>query len=95
MRTAVDASVLWSIVNREPDAPGWRTALENASRSGDLVICPVAFAEIAPADSSESDLSADLDRLTITYDPILPTAAWRAGKIYKAYRQSGAGRAAR
>jgi len=89
MRTAIDASVLWSLINREADAPGWKAALERAARDGDLVISPVAFAEIAPAYSSEADLVEDLDRLTISFDPLLAAAAWKAGQIFKAYRKAG------
>lgn len=89
MRTAIDASVLWSLINEEADAPGWQAALERASRDGDLIICPIAFAEIAPAYASEAQLVEDLDRLTISYDPLLPAAAWKAGQIFKAYRRAG------
>lgn len=94
MRTAVDASVLWTFINRETDAPAWKLALARAAHDGDLVICSVAFAELAPAHSSASNLLADLELLTITYDPILPLAAWKAGQIYKAYRKAGGPRRA-
>lgn len=94
MRTAVDASVLWSLVNQEKEAPGWRAALERASREGDVIMCEVAFSEISPAYASEADLLEDLERLTISYDPIQPAAAWRAGQTFKTYRKAGGPRGA-
>lgn len=89
MRTAIDSSVLWCLINREPEAPGWQRALERAAIDGDVVICPVAFAEIAPAYSSEADVMEDLERLTVSYDPIRPDAAFKAGQIFKNYRRAG------
>lgn len=88
MKTAVDASVLWSLVNREPDA------LCRAARDGVFLICPVAFAEIAPACASNWELLDELDRLSIKYDPILPPAAWKEGQIFKIYRRAGGPRRA-
>lgn len=89
MRTAIDSSVLWSMINHEPDAAFWQSALEDASREGDLIICPIAFAEVSPAYSSASDAMDDLKRLHIRYDSILPAAAWQAGQTFKAYRKAG------
>ena len=89
MRTAIDASVLWCLLNQEPAAGGWRTALERASQQGELVICPAAFAEISPAYASPDDVLQDLERLAIGYDPFMPAAAWRAGQVFKTYRMQG------
>lgn len=89
MRTAIDSSVLWCLLNDEPEAPGWQRALERAALDGDLVICPVAVAEIAPAYATEADLMEDLERLTISYDDIRPAAAFKAGQIFKSYRRGG------
>ena len=89
MRTAIDASVLWCLLNREPDAPGWQRVLEQAALDGDLVICSVAAAEIAPAYAVESDLMEDLERLTISYDHIQPAASFKAGQIFKSFRRTG------
>ncbi len=89
MKTAIDSSILWCLLNHEPEAPGWQKALERASRDGELVVCPVVFAEISPAYATVSDLREDLDRLGISYDPISPEAAWKAGQVYKSYRKAG------
>ena len=89
MRTAIDSSVLWCLLNGEAEAPGWRKTLERVSREGELVICPVALAEISPAYASAGDLMEDLERLAISYDPIRPSAAWKAGQIFKSYRKAG------
>ena len=94
MRTAIDPSVLWSLLKGEADAPRWQQTLEQAALEGDLIICPVVVAEIAPAYTSEEDLMEDLDRLTISYDPIRPAAAFKAGQIFKSYRRAGGPRTA-
>jgi len=89
MRTAIDPSILWSLLKGEADAAAWQRTLELAALEGDLVICPVAVAEIASAYASETDLMEDLDRLTISYDSIRPAAAFKAGHIFKSYRRAG------
>lgn len=93
MRTAVDASVLWCLINQEADSAAWKAALERASYEGELVISPTAFAEMSPAYSSPEDVLEDLQRLNISYDPIRPAAAWKAGQVFKSYRRAGGPRA--
>ena len=94
MKTAIDASVLWCLLNEEADAARWRMPLERAARAGELVICPVPLAEISPAYDSEDDLMDDMDRLTITLDPIGSASSWKAGQIFKSYRKAGGPRPA-
>ncbi len=89
MITALDSSVLWAIVNQEPDHELWLRSLLRAASEGPLVISPVAFAEMAPSTSDVAELAAFLKRLTIAYDPITPAAAHLAGLTFKRYRQAG------
>ena len=89
MITALDSSVLWAIVNREPGHGSWLQALLQAASEGPLVISPIAFAELAPSARDEAELTAFLNRLTIAYDPISPAAAHFAGLTFKRYRQAG------
>lgn len=89
MKTALDSSVLLCIFNDEPGAGSWVDALITARREGQLVLCEIVYAEIAPAFSSQSRLKSALDTLGASLDPILPDAAWLAGENFRAYRQAG------
>lgn len=89
MITAIDSSVLWAIVKKEEHFETWLEALLGAAAEGPLVISPVAFAELAPSAGSEAALMDFLQRLTISYDPISPEAAFLAGETFKAYRKAG------
>jgi predicted nucleic acid-binding protein len=89
MTTAVDSSALRSVFNDESDAEAWSQTLLDASRAGELIICDVVLAEIAPAFDSSEQAVQILTQLGIRYDPIRPDAAYEAGRIFKNYRQEG------
>ena len=89
MITAVDSSVLWAIIKNEPGHDNWSKTLFHAATEGLLIISPVAFAELAPSTSDESELTNFLTRLDITYQPITPAAAHLAGTTFKSYRRAG------
>jgi predicted nucleic acid-binding protein len=89
MITALDSSVLWAIIKQEPGYEQWLQALLKAASEGPLIICPIAFAELAPSTANEADLMAFLEQLSIAYDPISPAAAYLAGQAFKRYRKAG------
>ena len=89
MTTALDSSVLWAIINREPGCERWLNVLIDAASQGPLIISPVAFAELAPSTSDEGELLDFLAQLAITYSPISPAAAHLAGLAFKRYRKAG------
>ena len=89
MTTALDSSVLWAIVLREPGHENWIKALMLAASEGPLILSPVAFAELAPSTENESALLGLLARMAIVYEPISPAAAHLAGTTFKRYRQAG------
>lgn len=89
MITAIDSSVLWAIIKGERGHEVWSAALLMAAAEGPLVISPVAFAELAPSTTDESELVDFLTRLAIAYEPISPVAAHLAGRTFKRYRQAG------
>ena len=89
MRLALDSSVLLTIFNQEPEAEGWIEALIEARREGQLVICEVVYAELAPAFGSRPELDKALADLGARLDPIEPRAAWLAGRTFKRYREDG------
>lgn len=89
MITAVDSSVLWAIINHEKDRASWIKTLAGASSEGTLIVCPVAFAELAPAGGDAAALAENLGNLGIKYDPISQESAHLAGTTFKRYRQAG------
>jgi predicted nucleic acid-binding protein len=89
MITALDSSVLWAIIKREPGHEDWIQALIRAASEGPLVISPVAFAELSPSTPDAASLMGFLEQLAISYDPILPDAAYLAGQTFKNYRKAG------
>jgi predicted nucleic acid-binding protein len=89
MITALDSSVLWTVFNDETGAADWSRTLLAAAREGELTVCDVVLAEIAPAFDSEQQALDLLERLGIRFDPLTAEAAFEAGRIFKIYRQEG------
>lgn len=89
MRLAIDSSVLLSIVNGEPAGEAWMDALVRARRQGQLVICEVVYAELAPAFETRDALDQTLNDLGTGLDPIDAGSAWLAGQTFRRYRQDG------
>ena len=89
MTTALDSSVLWAIIRREPGHESWLRALMKAASEGPLIISPIAFAELAPSTATETGLMEFLARLAIQYTPLTPAAAHLAGLTFKSYRKAG------
>jgi predicted nucleic acid-binding protein len=87
--TAIDSSVLWSVIRKETSADSWLRALLQAASEGPLVISPVVFAELAPSTADAAALTEFLNRLSIAYDPVTPEAAHLAGLTFKNYRKAG------
>ena len=89
MKLALDSSVLHAIFNKEPGAQEWLETLIRARRQGQLVVCKIVYAELAPAFLTQSELERVLDNLGVQLDSIRGEAAWLAGHTFKAYRQAG------
>ena len=89
MITAVDSSVLWAVFNDEPGAEAWSRTLINAARAGELVLCDVVLAEIAPAFDSCRQALDLMGQLGIRLDPLNEEAAFEAGHLFKKYRKEG------
>ena len=47
MSTAVDSSVLFTLLNKEQGWEQWSTLLREALSDGPLLVCPVVFAEVS------------------------------------------------
>jgi predicted nucleic acid-binding protein len=89
MRLALDSSVLLTVFNQEPGAEDWMEALVRSRREGQLVLCEVVYAELAPAFEARSELDQTLADLGARLDPIEAEAAWLAGETFRRYRQGG------
>lgn len=90
MTTAVDSMVLIDLFQQEPRwAPRAATAIDRAIRSGRLVACDVVWAEVAGRFASDKALAAAMAELSVEFDGITETAATRAGRLWRSFRQSG------
>lgn len=89
MITAIDSSVLWAIINGEKGGESWIDTLADAASVGSLVVCPVAFSELAPAAEDAGKLASTLEKFAIAYDPFSPDSAHLAGTKFKRYRIAG------
>ncbi len=89
MITAVDSSVLWSLIKQEAGWRPWQDMLQQASTEGPLLICPIVFAELAPSAQNEAALTGFLSRLQIGYDSLSPATAFLAGDTFRQYRLAG------
>jgi predicted nucleic acid-binding protein len=87
--TAVDSSVLWALVNNEPTCNAWTELLAHAASEGPLIVCPVVFAELGPANSSAEVLLQWLGGYGIEYSGIEPASAHLAGETFERYRAAG------
>ena len=89
MITAVDSSVLWSLIKQEAGWRQWQDLLQHASTEGPLLVCPIVFAELAPSTQHEGALMGFLHRLQIGYDALLPATTYLAGDTFRQYRLGG------
>jgi len=89
MKLAIDSSVLLAIFNREPSAGLWMEALVDGRRQGQLVVCDVVYAEIAPSFPSKDALDVVLEMLGVRFEPITSEASWLAGTTFRTYRRGG------
>ncbi len=89
MRTALDSSVLLAIFTRGAAGRRWLEALIRAREEGELVLCEVVYAEVAPAFPSRGELETALRKLGARFDAIQPESAWLAGETFRAYRRAG------
>ena len=89
MITAVDSSVLIAIIAGEDTATGWVGALAKARSEGSLVCNEIVYAEVGSGLPTQAEFDRILTALGIEFDPIQTKAAWKAGEIFKSYRQNG------
>jgi predicted nucleic acid-binding protein len=87
MTVAVDANVLFDLLLDDPDyADRSRTALIAAARSGPVIICPVAYAELAAHFTNVRDLDRFLNDAGVQLTGFEPSSLAQAGGAWRRYR---------
>ena len=89
MNTAVDSSVLFAIFNKEEGWEAWNILLRTAISEGQLLVCPIVFAEISMGFPSDVVCRQALLSLGIEFSTFSPRSAWLAGKTFADYRRRG------
>lgn len=93
MTTAVDSAILIDIFQEEPAwAARAADALDAASRAGRITVCDVVWAEVTGRFGSTAAASAALSTVGIEFDPLTAAAASDAGRLWRAFRESGGSR---
>ncbi len=90
MVTAVDSSVIFDFLTRDPSFGRVSTeAMQSSLAAGRLIACEVVWTEVAAFFRSTAAVRQMLEELKIGFSPISVEAALEAGAAWKAYRQRG------
>ncbi len=90
MITAVDTSVLLDVFLADKDhGPQSRERLRRAYDRGAILICPIVYAELAPAFGDRAALDQALREISASHSPIDAAIAYDAGLRWRRYRQAG------
>ena len=88
MITAIDTSVLFAISNREASWEAWKKCLNDAADSGDLIICPVVFAEYAARFDNVDKVRSALNGMSLRWSNFNEESSFLAGRIFTRYRRN-------
>lgn len=90
MITAVDTNVLLDVFTGDPThGPRSREALGDCLHAGPVFACEVVWAEVAAAFADAKAAQAAMVTADVTFTPMSPDAAGRAGEAWRAYRTGG------
>lgn len=90
MITAVDTSVLLDVLTDDPAHVQYSEALlARAYQQGSLIICPIVYAELAPAARERRELDGWLQRGGIRVIALSAEHGYAAGLAHAAYRKAG------
>lgn len=88
--TLVDASILIDIFAADDRWQDWSAhQLASASRTGDLIINPIVYAEVAASFPTQRKLDEALGVERYKREALPWEAAFNAGRAFLAYRRSG------
>jgi len=91
--TAVDTSVLLDVFTADAQlGRSSHAALTRCLREGSIIACEVVWAELASGFREEGALLADMDRLSVAFEPLDQAAALAAGAAWRRYREAGGSR---
>jgi len=94
MITAVDTSVLLDVFLPDPRfEEASAAALRRADAEGSLVVCEIVYAELASQFPRREMLDRALEKLDIRFEILSREASFAAGRVFRAYRESGGTRA--
>jgi predicted nucleic acid-binding protein len=89
MTTAVDTSVLLAVFKREAGHEAWLDLLAEHASAAPLVACEVVWAEVGGFFGDFSRLAESLELLEVGFDAIAAETAYRAGRLFRTYREQG------
>lgn len=89
MTTAVDTSVLLAIFKREDGHEAWLDLLAERASAAPLVACEVVWAEVGSFFDDFDRLAESLNLLEVDFDAIAAETAYRAGRLFRTYREQG------
>jgi hypothetical protein len=93
MLTAVDSSVLLDVLTGDPVHGGASLGeLREARRLGQLLICPVVWAEVRGFFPDATEMTAAFSDAGIAFDPFDEECADAAGVAWREYRRGGGSR---
>jgi predicted nucleic acid-binding protein len=88
--TLVDSNVIIDILDADPVWGRWsRERVRQARRSGQVVINPLIYAEVAGAYTVQSEADRAISSTVYRREPLPWEAAFSAGRIFRAYRRQG------
>ena len=90
MITAVDTNILIYLFRTDsPYHQDSRLLLTRAHDQGDVLVCDIVYAELAPQFADQELLDTALRELGVTVSPIDSAVAYDAGRRWKRYRDAG------
>jgi predicted nucleic acid-binding protein len=93
MITAIDTNVLLDVFLPDPEyGRGSLNAVESCLADGALVICEIVYAELSCAFRKEKLLGGVLENAQISPQASEKRALWKAGELWKGYRESVEGK---
>jgi len=89
VRTAIDTNVLIDILVNDPHfASGAQLALTAAAQTGQLIICPVVYAELATQVEDAGDLALFLEDADIELEDFSLESLRQASSAWRAYART-------
>jgi predicted nucleic acid-binding protein len=88
MTTAVDSSVLFDVLLKDPVfSPPTKIALAAAAESGPVTMCPVVYAELAAYFDAAEEIDQFVWYLGIEVRSFRLAALWHASRVWKEYQR--------